>query len=87
MWLTCFSGTGEGRVPRCRRGCSSVPGPLLLGAGEIPVQKVFEMRGWFITRCNIETARNYAKAINKYIPLIKLILSVILSEANDRVKG
>lgn len=65
---------------------SSVPSSLLLGAGEIPVQKVFEMRGWFITHCNIETARNYAKAINKYIPpLINLILSVILSEANDRV--
>ncbi len=83
MLATCFSGIGEGRVPRCRRGCSSVPGPLLLGGGGIPVQKVFEMRGWFITRCNIETARNDAKAINKYIPLIKLILSVILSEAND----
>ncbi len=28
--------TGEGRAPRCRRGCSPVPSPLLPGAGEMP---------------------------------------------------
>lgn len=35
MQFSCFSGTGEGRVPRCRRWCSPVPNPSLLGSGEI----------------------------------------------------
>ena len=33
---TAFSGTGEGNVPRCRRGCSSVPNPSVPGVGEVP---------------------------------------------------
>ncbi len=39
--LRNFSGTGEGGVPRCRRGCSPVPNPSLPGAGEKTLQIAF----------------------------------------------